>query len=94
MAVPVVAVPLERDFRVAGKPLRITTMNVSLSGASLIHTRFTNAAYFAMDFTTAGVDHVQVTLEVLRVRNFGPVYEIAGQFINRLGQKPPTLPDT
>jgi hypothetical protein len=89
MAVPVVAVPLGRDFRVNGEPLRMTTMNVSLGGASLIHTRFTEAPYFALDFTAAGVEHLQVILEVLNVRNFGPVYEIAGRFIDGVSQKPP-----
>jgi len=89
MAVPVVAVPLGLDFRIAGEPLRMTTKDVSLGGASLIHTRFTETPYFALDFTPAGVEHVQVLLEVLGVRNFGPVYEVAGKFISRPSEKPP-----
>ena len=88
MAVPVIAVPLGLDFQVAGEPLRMTTMNVSLGGASLMHTRFTQAPYFALDFTVAGVEHLQMMLQVLSVRNFGPVYEVAGRFIDGLGQKP------
>jgi len=88
MAVPVVAVPLGVDFRVAGEPVRMTTINVSLGGAALVHTRFTEAPYFALDFTIAGVEHVHVLLVVLRVRNFGPVYEVAGRFINGLNPKP------
>jgi hypothetical protein len=92
MAVPVVAVPLGFDFKVAGEPLRMTTKDISLSGASLIHTRFTERPYFALDFTAAGVEHVQVTLEVLSVRNFGPIYEVAGQFIDRVSQKSAASP--
>jgi len=94
MSVPVVAVPLGLDFGVAREPVRMTTMNVSLGGAALIHTRYTDAPYFALDFAIAGLDHAQVMLEVLRVRNFGPVYEVAGRFINRLSQTPPRPPET
>jgi ribosomal protein L37AE/L43A len=88
MAVPVVAVPLGFDFKVAGDPLRMTTKDISVGGVSLIHTRFTERPYFALDFTAAGVEHMQVTLEVLSVKNFGPVYEIAGKFVDRTARKP------
>jgi hypothetical protein len=84
MAVPVVAVPLGFDFKIAGEPLRMTTKDISLGGVSLIHTRFTEQPYFALDFTAAGVEHVQVIVEVLSVRNFGPVYEVAGRFVDRV----------
>lgn len=87
MAAPVTAVPLEADFKVAGEPLRMTTKDISVSGVSLIHTRFTEKPYFALDFAIAGADHVEATVEVLGVKNFGPVYEIAGKFISRVTQQ-------
>jgi hypothetical protein len=87
VTVPVVAVPLGQDFRIVGEPVKMTTLNVSLGGAALMHTRFTEAPYFALDFTSAGVELLQVVLQVLRVRNLGPLYEIGGRFISRLSQK-------
>jgi hypothetical protein len=79
-----VAVPLGNDFRIIGEPVHMTTMNLSLGGAALIHTRFTDAPHFALDFSTAGFKLMQVVMQVLRVRNVGPVYEVAGRFLSRL----------
>ena len=87
IAVPVVAVPLGPDFRVIGDPLQLTTANVSLGGAALIHTRFLDAPNLALDFTTAG-NELQVLLRVLHVRSLGLVYEVAGDFISQLCSTP------
>jgi hypothetical protein len=90
VAVPVVAVPLGADFGIIGEPVQMTTINVSQTGAALLHTRFTQAPYYALDFTLAGVELVQVVLEVLRVRNVGVLYEVAGRFVSRLTPKAPS----
>jgi hypothetical protein len=90
VAVPVVAVPLGADFGIIGEPVQMTTMNISQTGAALLHTRFTQAPYYALDFTLAGVELVQVVLEVLRVRNIGVLYEVAGRFVSRLTPKAPS----
>jgi hypothetical protein len=87
IAVPVVALPLGPDFRVIGEPLQMTTANLSLGGAALLHTRFIDAPNLALDYTAAGVD-LQVVLKVLRVRSLGLVYEVAGEFISHLAQAP------
>ena len=86
VSVPVVAVPLSHDFRIDGDAIRMTTANVSLGGAALVHTRFSNAPFYALDFTAAGIDLLQVVLRVLRVRNLGLAYEIGGQFTSRVAQ--------
>jgi len=86
--VPVVALPLTADFRVDGEPMQMTTANVSLGGVALIHTRFVDAPFLALDFRVAGVELLQVVLKVLRVRSRGLVYEIGGEFISRLSQSP------
>ena len=88
VTVPVVAVALGSDFRIVGEPVRMTTADVSLGGAALIHTRFVDAPYLALDFSTAGVELMQVVMKVLRVRNIGPVYQVAGEFISQLSQRP------
>jgi hypothetical protein len=86
MAVPAVAIPLGKDFRVIGKPVQMTTLNVSQGGAALLHTQYTDTPNFALDFTASGIPLMQVILQVLRVRDVGSVYEIAGQFVSRMSQ--------
>jgi len=87
VSVPVVAVALASDFRIKDEPVKMTTANVSLGGAALIHTRFVDAPYLALDFTAAGVELMQVVLKVLRVKSIGSVYEMAGEFISQLSQR-------
>ncbi len=88
IAVSVVVLPLASDFRIDGEPVQMTTANISLGGAALVHPRSLNAPYLALDFTVAGVELLQVVLKVARVHCTGPVYEMAGQFISRLAQAP------
>jgi hypothetical protein len=88
VTVPVIVLPLAADFRINGEPVQMTTANVSLGGAAFIHTRFIDVPYLAIDFTLAGLELLQVVLQVLRVRNIGPVYEVAGQFISSVSQAP------
>jgi hypothetical protein len=84
IGVPVVAVPLRANFSIAGPAVRMTTRDISKSGIALASARFSDAPYFVIDFTAAGIELLQVLLKVLRVRNTGPTYEVAGKFINRL----------
>jgi hypothetical protein len=84
IGVPVVAVPLRANFRIAGPAVRMTTKDISQSGMALAHARFSDVPYYVIDFTAAGIELLQVLLKVLRVSNSGPSYEVAGKFINRL----------
>jgi ribosomal protein L37AE/L43A len=84
IGVPVVAVPLRANFSIAGPAVRMTTRDISKSGVALAYARFSDAPYYVIDFTAAGIELLQVLLKVLRVRNTGPTYEVAGNFINRL----------
>jgi hypothetical protein len=84
ISIPVVALPLSLDFRVDGDALPMTTRNLSLGGVALLHTRFLDAAYLAIDFAAAGEEKLQVVLKVLRCRPLGLAYEIGGEFISRV----------
>ena len=84
---PAVVIPLAMDFRVEGAPMEMTTLNVSLYGAALLHTRHTNAAYLALDFTMDGSHLLQAVMRVLRVRSMGIGYEVAGEFVSGLTQQ-------
>jgi hypothetical protein len=84
IGVPVVAVPLRANFSIAGPAVQMTTRDISKSGVALAYARFSDAPYYVVDFTAAGIELLQVLLKVLRVTNTGPTYEVAGKFINRL----------
>ena len=81
---PAVALPLAPDFRVNGEAMAMTTANISLGGVALLHTRFVDAPYLAVDFTPTGEDKLQVVLKLLHCRPLGLVYEIGGEFISRV----------
>lgn len=85
--VAVVAVPLGEDFRVIGKPLRMTTTNVSHDGIGLIHTQYMRVPYYAIDFSIAGLELRQAVVKLMRVRGLGPVYESGGRFVRGLSRK-------
>lgn len=84
VVIPLIAVPLGRDFQMAADPFPLATANLSLGGASLIHRQPVDAPYLVLDFTVAGGELLQVVLKVIRVRRVGPIYEIAGEFIDQL----------
>jgi hypothetical protein len=84
IGVPVVAVPLLANFSIAGPAVRMTTRDISPGGIALAYARFSDVPYYVIDFTSAGIELLQVLLKVLRVSNSGPTYEVAGKFINRL----------
>jgi hypothetical protein len=79
-----VVIPLAADFRVDGPPMEMTTLNVSLYGAALLHTRHINAMYLALDFTMDSSHLLQTVMSVLRVRSMGLGYEVAGEFVSGL----------
>jgi hypothetical protein len=91
IGVEVVAVPLHANFSIAGPAVRMTTHDISSTGIALSCARFTSVPYFALDFTTSGIELLQVLLRVLRVSNNGPNYEVAGKFVNRLHCAVPPL---
>ena len=68
IAIPVRGLPLDRNFRVTGAAMELTTINLSCGGASLINARPCEAAFLAVDLSRAGLGVVQALLEVLRVR--------------------------
>ena len=85
---PVVALPLAADYRIEGESVQMTTTNLSLGGAALMHTESINSPYLVLDFSAAGEDLLQVVLQILRVRSIGSIFEISGQFIGRLPHAP------
>jgi hypothetical protein len=80
VALPVMALPLARNFRVSGPAFELSTINISKGGASFMYSGQLEAAYLAIDFSYAGLGFIQALFEVLRVRPFLSAFEIAGRW--------------
>jgi hypothetical protein len=83
-ATQITVVPLGPDFRVAGRPARVMTFNVSAGGAALFHTRRVVEPYVAIDFSASGIELLPAILKVTRVRTLPTAFEIAGKFVSRI----------
>jgi hypothetical protein len=84
VAIPVLALPLDGTFRVAGAAVELTTINVSRSGAAFIDEATLSAAYLSIDFSYVGLGMIHAVLEVLRVRPVLSAYEVAGRWVCRV----------
>jgi hypothetical protein len=84
VAAPITLVPLSPDYRVAGQPARVMSINVSAGGIALVHSRRIVEPFLAIDFSASGVDLLPAILQVTRVRTLATAYEVAGRFVSRI----------
>jgi hypothetical protein len=80
---PVIAIPLGRNFRIIGEAVQMTTINISRSGTALLDIESCSAPYLALDFTAAGMT-ARAVLEVLRIRPVLSASEVAGRLKCRI----------
>lgn len=80
---PVIAIPLGRNFRVIGQAVQMTTINISRSGTALLDIDSCSAPYLALDFSVAGMT-ARAVLEVLRIRPILSATEVAGRLKCRI----------
>ena len=59
------------------------TRDISTRGVSFFHTAPVNEAYLSLQFPESQQSMEAVTVEVIRCRKVGPLYEIAGKFLLR-----------
>ena len=84
VAAPITVVPLSADFRVAGQPARVMTLNVSGGGVAVVHTRRIAEPLLAIDFSASGVELLPAVMQVTRVRTLASAFEVAGKFVSRI----------
>lgn len=81
----VLAVPVDDQFRPIGPAELVLSRNISTSGIALIHTKAVTEKYLALEFDLPLEEKLQVVMEVLRCRPFGPYLEIGGRFVTKMG---------
>jgi hypothetical protein len=85
VVMPVVAMPLDDDFRPKGTTFAAIMRDLSTVGLCLFSTRAANSEFLAVEITPPSGRNMQVVLRVLRCRAIGRFYEIAGQLVARTG---------
>lgn len=80
---PVVAVPVNKQFKQACEPFKLSLRDLSESGARLLHTRATNAQFLALSWTATQVakKSIRVVTKVMRVKPCSPFYDYGVQFV-------------
>ncbi|MGO8691059.1 MAG: PilZ domain-containing protein [Thermoguttaceae bacterium] len=88
VVVPVVAMPLDNNFRPMGTTFAAITRDLSTGGLRLFSTRAANSKFLAVELTSSSDENMQVVLEVLRCKAIGRFYEIAGKLVARTDDGP------
>ena len=88
VVVPVVAMPLDDNFRPRGTTFAAITRDLSTTGISLISTRAAGSRFLAVELVTPAGQKIQVVLQVLRCNTISRFYEIAGQLVARTDDQP------
>ncbi|MEN0111377.1 MAG: PilZ domain-containing protein [Planctomycetota bacterium] len=80
LSLPATGVPIDARGRVAGRAVRVTTRDLSASGASVFTEAPVAAPTLLIDFTAAGYPGRQVALTITRQRVTGFLQELAGVY--------------
>ena len=84
ITMPVKATPLTDDQKPAGEPFVAVSRDISIGGMCLYHLFPVSEKYLELDLKGGANEQLHVILEVVRCRQAGPLYEIAGQFVGCL----------
>jgi hypothetical protein len=83
VALQVWAMPLTSDLQSAGRPFVGTTKDISRSGISLVHYEPVDCPLLAIELTDLDGNKFQGAIEVLRCRQLGSFYEVAGKYVTQ-----------
>lgn len=82
ITIPVKAMPLDDQHHPVGEVFLGVTRDISVGGLCMYHLQPVNAHYLELELSSNNSDEqLHVVLEVVRCRQTGPLYEIAGRFV-------------
>jgi hypothetical protein len=79
--VPVTVTPVGEASRRLNSTFVAVTRDVSAGGISFLHTSPVDDHYLYLRFTESRLDAAAIVIEVLRRRQVGPLWDIAGKFL-------------
>ncbi|HZZ28332.1 MAG TPA: PilZ domain-containing protein [Pirellulales bacterium] len=83
VTMPVRATPLDDQYHPDGEAFLGVTRDISVGGLCMYHLEPVEASFLRLEMTgnSGKGEHLRVVLKVVRCRQTGPLYEIAGSFI-------------
>ena len=84
MTVPVRVCQISHSFERVGDEFIAVTRDISTRGISFFHTSAVSEKWLSLELTSPEVGTMQAVIEVLRCRQVGPLFEIAGRFVSDL----------
>jgi hypothetical protein len=80
MMVPVFATPFDATGHRVGERFLAVTRDISAIGGAILHSANVPGQYLLLEFNLPGGREFRVALEILRVRQIGPLWELTGRF--------------
>jgi hypothetical protein len=90
IVINVLAIPLDKNFKKCGEPFTAVTRDLSASGIAMFHRENVFAKFLALEIVDPSGDRLRLIMSVLRSQAIGLFYEVAGQFVKKLGSISPT----
>ena len=87
MVVPALVQPVDEKFNAIGDCFTVVTRDISPKGIGLVHSRRLDQKLLALQMRLAD-EEVNVVVEVLWCRPFGPFEYIGGRFVAKLNGFP------
>jgi hypothetical protein len=82
LTMPVKVTPLNNDQMPSGtEPFLAVTRDISVGGLCLYYIHEVKEKYLQLELSSPNHDHLDVVIEVVRCRQAGPFWEIAGPFV-------------
>ncbi len=78
--VPVYATPFDASGHRVGERFLAVTRDISVIGGAILHSANVPAHYLLLEFNLPGSRDFRLVLEILRVREIGPLWELSGRF--------------
>ena len=84
VTMPVKATPIDDKHQATGEAFLAVTRDISVGGLCMYHLEAVTARFLQLDLSNHGdTDTLHVVLEVVRCRQTGPLFEIAGRFVGQ-----------
>ncbi len=78
--VPVFVTPFDATGHPVGARFLAVTRDISTIGGAILHSAKVPGQYLLLEFNLPGNREFRVVLEILRIREIGPLWELTGRF--------------
>jgi hypothetical protein len=83
ITMPVKATPLDDKQQATEESFLAVTRDISIGGLCMYHLQPVNARFLELELTNHSGEHLDVVMDVVRCRQTGPFFEIAGRFVGQ-----------